>query len=128
VQGRRPANDGAPEGRARRRNLTHFLERHRESTTMSLSRRDVEKIAHLARLQIAEEQIPGFATQLSNILAFVEQMNSARTDGVEPMAHPFDTATRTREDVVTETNERELMQSIAPAVEAGLYLVPKVIE
>lgn len=95
---------------------------------MSLSRRDVEKIAHLARLQIAEEQIPGFATQLSNILAFVEQMNSARTDGVEPMAHPFDTATRMREDVVTETNERELMQSIAPAVEAGLYLVPKVIE
>jgi aspartyl-tRNA(Asn)/glutamyl-tRNA(Gln) amidotransferase subunit C len=55
-------------------------------------------------------------------------MNSAETAGVEPMAHPFDAATRMREDVVTETNERELMQSIAPATEAGLYLVPKVIE
>lgn len=95
---------------------------------MSLSRQDVEKIAHLARLQITEEQIPGFAAQLSNILAFVEQMKSARTAGVEPMAHPFDTPTRMREDIVTETNEREVMQSIAPAVEAGLYLVPKVIE
>jgi aspartyl-tRNA(Asn)/glutamyl-tRNA(Gln) amidotransferase subunit C len=95
---------------------------------MSLSKRDVEKIAHLARLQITEDQVPGFATQLSNILAFVEQMNNAETAGVEPMAHPFDAATRMREDVVTETNERELMQSIAPATEAGLYLVPKVIE
>ncbi len=95
---------------------------------MSLNKRDVEKIAHLARLQITEDQIPGFAAQLSNILEFVEQMNSAETAGVEPMAHPFDAATRMREDVVTETNERELMQSIAPATEAGLYLVPKVIE
>lgn len=95
---------------------------------MSLSKRDVEKIANLARLQITEDQVPGFATQLSNILEFVEQMNSAETAGVEPMAHPFDAATRMREDVVTETNERELMQSIAPATEAGLYLVPKVIE
>ncbi|MCG3202149.1 MAG: Glutamyl-tRNA(Gln) amidotransferase subunit C [Gammaproteobacteria bacterium] len=95
---------------------------------MSLSKQDVEKIAHLARLQITGEQIPGFAAQLSSILTFVEQMNGAETTGVEAMAHPFDTPTRMREDIVTEINEREAMQSIAPAVEAGLYLVPKVIE
>ncbi|MFO1436068.1 MAG: Asp-tRNA(Asn)/Glu-tRNA(Gln) amidotransferase subunit GatC [Gammaproteobacteria bacterium] len=95
---------------------------------MALSRKDVEKIAHLARLQVNEDQLNGLASQLSNILAFVEQMGSTDTANVEPMAHPFDAATRMREDVVTEVNERELMQSIAPAVEAGLYLVPKVIE
>jgi aspartyl-tRNA(Asn)/glutamyl-tRNA(Gln) amidotransferase subunit C len=95
---------------------------------MSLSRQDVEKIARLARLQLEEEEIPGFAAQLSNILAFVEQMNAADTSQVTPMAHPFEAATRMREDRVTESNERELMQSIAPATEAGLYLVPKVIE
>jgi aspartyl-tRNA(Asn)/glutamyl-tRNA(Gln) amidotransferase subunit C len=95
---------------------------------MSLTRQDVEKIAHLARLQVSEDQIASLTAQLSNILAFVEQMNSADTASVEPMAHPFDTPTRMREDVVTETNQRELMQSIAPSVEAGLYLVPKVIE
>jgi aspartyl-tRNA(Asn)/glutamyl-tRNA(Gln) amidotransferase subunit C len=95
---------------------------------MALSRKDVEKIAHLARLQVNEDQLSGLASQLSNILAFVEQMSNTDTANIEPMAHPFDAATRMREDVVTESNERELMQSIAPAVEAGLYLVPKVIE
>jgi len=95
---------------------------------MSLSRQDVERIAYLARLQITEEQIPEFAKQLSNILDFVAQMNAADTSQVEPMAHPFDRATRMREDLVTERNERNWMQSIAPAMEAGLYLVPKVIE
>ena len=95
---------------------------------MALSRKDVEKIAHLARLQVGEDQLAALAAQLSNILAFVEQMSNTDTANVEPMAHPFDAATRLREDIVTEVNERELMQSIAPAVEAGLYLVPKVIE
>ncbi|MGQ0657296.1 MAG: Asp-tRNA(Asn)/Glu-tRNA(Gln) amidotransferase subunit GatC [Chromatiales bacterium] len=95
---------------------------------MSLSRQDVEKIAHLARLAVTEEEIPGFAQQLSSILEFVAQMNAANTAQVEPMAHPYDLPTRTREDEITEHNEREVMQSVAPAVEAGLYLVPKVIE
>lgn len=95
---------------------------------MSLSKTDVEKIAHLARLAISEQDIPLYSTNLSNILAFVEQMNKVDVSGVEPMAHPLDTAQRLRDDVVTEPNQREHFQAIAPQVDAGLYLVPKVIE
>ncbi|MGE0080865.1 MAG: Asp-tRNA(Asn)/Glu-tRNA(Gln) amidotransferase subunit GatC [Thiohalomonadaceae bacterium] len=95
---------------------------------MSLERSDVVSIAHLARLAIAEDDIPAYARNLSNILDLVAQMNAVDTSDVEPMAHPLDMAQRLREDVVTETNQREKFQAIAPAVEAGLYLVPKVIE
>lgn len=95
---------------------------------MSLDRTDVEKIAHLARLAISEEDIPEYARNLSNILVLVEQMNAADTTGVEPMAHPLHMPQRLRPDEVTETDRRERFQHIAPAVEAGLYLVPKVIE
>ena len=95
---------------------------------MSLQKEDVEKIAHLARLQISESEIDGYARQLSNILAFVEQMNEVDTDGVEPMAHPQDLAARLRPDQVTETDQRDAFQQNAPCVENGLYLVPKVIE
>jgi len=95
---------------------------------MSLERSDVEKIAHLARLEISEDDIPEYARNLSNILDLVAQMNEANTDGIEPMAHPLDAVQRLRADEVTETNQREHFQAIAPAVENGLYLVPKVIE
>jgi aspartyl-tRNA(Asn)/glutamyl-tRNA(Gln) amidotransferase subunit C len=95
---------------------------------MSLDKTDVEKIAHLARLAIAEEDIPGYAQNLSNILDLVEQMNAVNTDDVTPMAHPLDAHQRLREDKVTETNQREHFQQVASAVENGLYLVPKVIE
>ncbi|MDD3517843.1 MAG: Asp-tRNA(Asn)/Glu-tRNA(Gln) amidotransferase subunit GatC [Chromatiales bacterium] len=95
---------------------------------MSLSNEDVRKIAHLARLAVREEDIEGYAHSLSDILAFVEQMSQVDTEGVLPMAHPQDAAQRLRADVVGETNQRERHQAIAPAVEAGLYLVPKVIE
>ncbi len=95
---------------------------------MSLSKADVEKIAHLARLAISEQDIPLYSKNLSNILAFVEQMNKVDVSGVEPMAHPLDTAQRLRDDVVTEANQREHFQAVAPQVDAGLYLVPKVIE
>lgn len=95
---------------------------------MALDRKDVESIAHLARLAIAEEDIPLYAKNLSDILAFVEQMSAIDTSGVEPMAHPLDMAQRLRADVVAETDQRNYFQRIAPAVEAGLYLVPKVIE
>ncbi len=95
---------------------------------MSLERSDVEKIAHLARLAIDEEQIPAYARELSKILELVEQMNAVDTSGVVPMAHPLEVAQRLRPDDVTEPDERERFQSIAPAVEDGLYLVPKVIE
>lgn len=94
----------------------------------TLDKSDVEKIAHLARLGIDNDDIPEFAGNLSNILTFVEQMSSIDTDGIEPMAHPLDMVQRLREDVVSETNQREHFQSIAPETENGLYLVPKVIE
>jgi len=95
---------------------------------MSLDKNDVEKIAHLARLQIDEKDVADYATNLSNILDLVEQMNTVDTDHVLPMAHPTDAMQRLREDVVTETNQREHYQSIAPEVTDGLYLVPRVIE
>jgi aspartyl-tRNA(Asn)/glutamyl-tRNA(Gln) amidotransferase subunit C len=95
---------------------------------MSLTRSDVERIAHLARLAIAETDIPKYAENLSNILDLVAQMNAVDTTQVAPMAHPFDVSQRLRADEVTEDNQRERFQSIAPQVEAGLYLVPKVIE
>ena len=95
---------------------------------MSLEKQDVEKIAHLARLAIDEQDIPEYARNLSNILDLVEQMNAVDTSGVEPMAHPLDTAQRLRADEVSETDQRDHFQAIAPSVEAGLYLVPKVIE
>ena len=95
---------------------------------MSLDKTDVEKIAHLARLAIAEDDIPGYAASLSSILELVEQMDAVDTENVAPMAHPHDAHQRLREDVVTEENQREHFQKIAPEVENGLYLVPQVIE
>ena len=95
---------------------------------MSLDSKAVENIAHLARLAIDEADVPAYAENLSNILDLVEQMNQIDTIGVTPMAHPLHMAQRLREDVVTETDQRDHFQAIAPATEAGLYLVPKVIE
>lgn len=93
-----------------------------------MDKKNVEQIAHLARLEINENDIPEYVTNLTNILALVEQMNSVDTENVTPMAHPTDAVQRLREDIVTETNQRERFQSIAPQVEDGLYLVPQVIE
>lgn len=95
---------------------------------MSLSRTDVERIAHLARLAIAEQDIPKYSQNLSNILDLVVQMDAVDTRGVAPMAHAFDVSQRLRPDEVTESDQRERFQAIAPHVDAGLYLVPKVIE
>lgn len=95
---------------------------------MSLDRSDVERIAHLARMALDESQADAYAKDLSNILGLVEQLESADTDDVEPMAHPLHMIQRLRADVVTESNHREENQSIAPSVEAGLFLVPRVIE
>jgi aspartyl-tRNA(Asn)/glutamyl-tRNA(Gln) amidotransferase subunit C len=97
----------------------------------SLQRADVAKIAHLARLAVSEQELDGVANALTNILALVEQMNAVDTQGVVPMAHPLDMTQRLREDAVSEPvgqAGREAFQAIAPAHEAGLYLVPKVIE
>ncbi|MEW7977589.1 MAG: Asp-tRNA(Asn)/Glu-tRNA(Gln) amidotransferase subunit GatC [Candidatus Sedimenticola endophacoides] len=95
---------------------------------MSLERADVEKIAHLARIAVDEEELDAVAGGLSNILDLVEQMKAVDTRGVEPMAHPLHMVQRLREDRVTESDQRERFQAVAPQTEAGLYLVPKVIE
>jgi len=95
---------------------------------MSLSRDDVEKIAHLARLAISEEDIPDYASDLSNILGLVDQMDAVDTDAVTPMAHPLDMAQRLRPDAVTETDQRDQFQKNSPSVEDGLFLVPQVLE
>ncbi|SEQ61913.1 aspartyl/glutamyl-tRNA(Asn/Gln) amidotransferase subunit C [Amphritea atlantica] len=95
---------------------------------MSLDRTDVEKIAHLARLNIAEQDIQEYAENLSNILDLVDQMQAINTDDIAPMAHPMDAIQRLRIDEVSEGNQRDHLQTVAPAVEAGLFQVPKVIE
>lgn len=95
---------------------------------MSLDADEVKKIAYLARLKIEEADIPGYVSNLSNILDLVAQMNAVDTAGVTPMSHPLDAVQRLREDVVTEGNQRERFQAIAPKTEDGLYLVPQVIE
>lgn len=95
---------------------------------MSLTADDVKKIAYLARLGIDEGQVEGYAKDLSGMLDLMTQMGRLDTTGVMPMAHPLDQVQRLRSDVVTENNQRDLFQSIAPQTEAGLYLVPKVIE
>ena len=95
---------------------------------MSLGSDDVKQIAHLARLQIDEQNIEGYASSLSNILDMVEQMNEVDTTDVQPMAHPMDVAQRLRADEVLEENQRDVFQAIAPKTEDGLYLVPRVIE
>ena len=89
---------------------------------------EVRNVAHLARLAIAEEDIPGYTRDLSAILNLAEQMQSIATDGVEPLAHPLDMVQRLRADEVTESDQRARFQANAPLVEDGLYLVPKVIE
>ena len=95
---------------------------------MSLSPEQVKQVAHLARLSLPPEKVESYARQLSNILAMVGQLSNAQTDAVSPMAHPLDMVQRLRPDAVTESDRREDFQAIAPAVENGLYLVPKVIE
>ena len=95
---------------------------------MALDRSDVEKIAHLARLGLNDADIPRTTEALNSILGRIDQMQAVDTTGIEPLAHPLEASQRLRADVVTESNHREAYQSIAPAVENGLYLVPKVIE
>jgi aspartyl-tRNA(Asn)/glutamyl-tRNA(Gln) amidotransferase subunit C len=110
-------------------NLTAFLVGIKYGkTVMSLERKDVEKIAHLARIAVEEAQLDPLAGDLSNILDLVEQMNAVDTQGVTPMAHPLHMSQRLRADAVSESDEREKFQSIAPLTEAGLYLVPRVVE
>lgn len=98
------------------------------SEKVILSKNAIGKIAHLARLNIAESDTDQYATDLSNTLDLINNMNRVDTDTVTPMAHPFQHVQRMREDKITEHDQREKFQRLAPAVEAGLYLVPRVIE
>jgi aspartyl-tRNA(Asn)/glutamyl-tRNA(Gln) amidotransferase subunit C len=96
---------------------------------MSLIRQDVEKIARLARLSITEAEMPVYVTSLSSIVDFVADLSRVETDHVEPMAHPLEGLNqRLRADAVTESDHREKYQANAPQVQAGLYVVPRVIE
>ena len=95
---------------------------------MSIGPAEVQKIALLSRLAIREEAVPAYARDLSAILELVERLSTVDTSGVVPMAHPLDMAQRLRLDAVTETDQRESFQAIAPRTANGLYLVPKVIE
>jgi aspartyl-tRNA(Asn)/glutamyl-tRNA(Gln) amidotransferase subunit C len=95
---------------------------------MALDKSDVDKIAHLARISIDPEDTQKYLNNLTSILDLVDQMQAINTDNVEPLSHPLDAIQRLRADDVSETNQRELLQSVAPAVEDGLFLVPKVID
>jgi aspartyl-tRNA(Asn)/glutamyl-tRNA(Gln) amidotransferase subunit C len=96
---------------------------------MSLTRTDIEKIAELSRLELTEAETPVYVDSLSRILDFVGELERAPTTGITPMAHPLPgLAQRLRADEVTESDRRDHYQQNAPSVQAGLYLVPKVIE
>lgn len=95
---------------------------------MPISENDVTRVARLARLRVKEAEIPQYQAGLDGILDLVAQLHESVTDDIEPMAHPQDISLRLREDQVTEDDERDLFQECAPAVENGLYLVPRVIE
>jgi aspartyl-tRNA(Asn)/glutamyl-tRNA(Gln) amidotransferase subunit C len=95
---------------------------------MSLTIDDVKKVARLARLAVSEQEAQTAQAQLNNIFGLIAEMQAVDTRGIAPMSHAQDVTQRLREDKVTESNQRELFQSIAPQTEAGLYLVPQVIE
>lgn len=95
---------------------------------MSLSLEQVRRVAELARICISDTECDAVQNKLNNIFTLIEQMQAVDTQGVLPMAHALDLSQRLREDCVTETDQREHFQRLAPEVEAGLYLVPKVIE
>jgi aspartyl-tRNA(Asn)/glutamyl-tRNA(Gln) amidotransferase subunit C len=97
---------------------------------MSLSLEEVRRIAELARIGVSDAEATAVQAQLNDIFELIGRMQKVDTEGVEPMSHAHGSALRLREDKVAETDQRELYQSVAPkgAVEAGLYLVPKVIE
>ena len=95
---------------------------------MALERSDVEKIAHLARLGLNDADLPQTTATLNSILGLIDAMQAVDTTGIEPLAHPLEATQRLRADTVTEQNQRDAYQAVAPAVENGLFLVPKVIE
>ena len=95
---------------------------------MALTLDDVQRVAHLARIAVDDAEAEAALVQLTRVFGLIEQMQAVDVSGIDPMAHAQDLILRLRPDAVTEGDQRELFQSVAPEVEAGLYLVPKVIE
>ncbi len=99
---------------------------------MALTPHDIARVANLARLELRPDEIEQTLTQLNGFFRLVDQLEAVNTDGVVPLAHPAailgEVALRLRDDIVSETNQRDISQTSAPAVERGLFLVPKVIE
>ena len=95
---------------------------------MSIERHEIEKLATLARIAIDDSTINEVSERLGSVLELVDQLQAADTSGVDPMSHPMQATQRLREDEVKELNQREALQATAPDTEAGLFLVPKVIE
>jgi len=89
---------------------------------------DVKKIANLSRIRLTDAESKELAPQLSSIMGYIDKLSEVNTDGVKPTAHPHDVAMPQRADVVTNPDNREALQSVAPKTESGLYVVPKVIE
>ncbi|GIX31096.1 MAG: glutamyl-tRNA(Gln) amidotransferase subunit C [Porticoccaceae bacterium] len=95
---------------------------------MAVDRSLIDKLAHLARIRIDDAEVPEVERSLNRVLALIDELQAAPTEGVEPLAHPLDARQRLRPDAVTEGDRREAYLALAPAAEAGLFLVPKVIE
>ena len=95
---------------------------------MAIASSDIAKLAHLARIAVSDDEVVQVTERISDVLNLVDQLQAVDTTGVKPMAHPLDATQRPRADQVTEPNQREHFQAIAPATEDGLYLVPRVIE
>jgi aspartyl-tRNA(Asn)/glutamyl-tRNA(Gln) amidotransferase subunit C len=95
---------------------------------MALSLDDVRRIAYLARIEVTEAETQAALAKLTGIFGLIEEMQKIDTTGVEPMSHAQDIPLRLREDEITQPDRRALFQSIAPQVENGLYLVPRVID
>ncbi len=95
---------------------------------MALTLEDINKIAHLARLGLSDDEKSRYNDSLNNIMGLIDELQAVNTTGIEPLAHSLDVTQPLRTDVVSEQNQREAYQKIAPATQDGLYLVPKVIE
>ena len=95
---------------------------------MALDKSEIEKIAHLARLHISESEAEEVTTRITDILELIDQMQSVDTESVEAMAHPVEVVQRLRADDITEQNQRDELQKLAPSSENGMYLVPRVLD
>lgn len=124
---RLPANARCA-ARFRKRVRAASRTRSRSRSRMALDLAEVRRIARLARLAVSEDEARSVLVQLNEVFDMIEQMRAVDTTGIEPMSHPLGGVQRLREDVVSDTTDREACLANAPATEAGLYLVPRVLE